>query len=271
MRAVRCAVERRRTSERLDVERLVRDVAAEVRASPRRRRDRALVLGVAAVIAAVCVQLAILQDVGGVALGLLFAVAAIVAWRATSARRDGARLLQSIMEGSTDGVVVKDVEGRHLLVNDAATWLLGLPADIVGRTDAELFDAEEAAVRRDRDEAVLAAGEARRYWRTVADRTLSIVTTPRRDDRGDVIGLIETVRDETALRRLEEETSRFFELSPDMLCTAGATGRPRARERRLDHGARLERRRTALAAGARLRAPGGPRTCRPRDRADALR
>ncbi len=225
MRAVRCAVERRRTSERLDVERHVRDVAAEVRASPRRRRDRALVLGVAAVIAAVCVQLAVLQDVGGVALGLLFAVAAIVAWRATSARRDGARLLQSIMEGSTDGVVVKDIEGRHLLVNDAATWLLDLPADIVGRTDAELFDAEEAAVRRDRDEAVLAAGEARRYWRTVADRTLSIVTTPRRDDRGDVIGLIETVRDETALRRLEEETSRFFELSPDMLCTAGATGR----------------------------------------------
>ena len=225
MRAVRCAVERRRTSERLDVERLVRDVAGEVRASPRAPRDRAFVLGIAALIAAVCVQLAILQDAGGVVLGLLFGMASVVAWRATRARRAGARLLHSIVDGSTDGVVVKDIEGRYLLVNDAATWLLGLPADIVGRTDAELFDADEAAVRRDREAAVLATGEARRHWRTVSDRTLSIVTTPRRDDRGDIIGLIGTVRDETALRRLEEETSRFFELSPDMLCTAGATGR----------------------------------------------
>ena len=40
-----------------------------------------------------------------------------------------------------------------------------------------------------------------------------------------MIGLIGTVRDETGDPPPGEETDRFFDLAPDMLCTAGADGR----------------------------------------------
>jgi diguanylate cyclase (GGDEF)-like protein/PAS domain S-box-containing protein len=230
MRAIRHAVERRRTGERHEVERLVREVAADVRAEREDRRSRVAMLGVGVLIAAFCVQLAILQHVGGVVLWGLFAAAAIVAWRARRHLQDGSRLVQSIVEGTSDAVFVKDLEGRYLLVNDAAAALLGRPRDVVvGRTDGELFGEEQTAVRRGRDRAVMATGETRRYWRTSdhdgVDRTLSVVKAPYRDRHGKVIGLIGTIRDETEMRRMQEESGRFFDLAPDMLCTAGPDGR----------------------------------------------
>jgi diguanylate cyclase (GGDEF)-like protein/PAS domain S-box-containing protein len=230
LRAAKNAVERHRTGERLEVERMVRDVAADVRAGSDRRPARLPLLGAAALIAAFCLQLVILHHLGGVILWALFAAAAIVAWRATTRRRDDVRLLEAIVNGSTDGVFVKDLEGRYLLINDAGARLLGLEREsVLGHTDAELFGVPDSAARRARDEAVLASGETRRYWRTTAvgatQRTISVVKAPYRDADGVIIGLIGTVRDETEIRRLEEETSRFFELAPDMLCTAGADGR----------------------------------------------
>jgi diguanylate cyclase (GGDEF)-like protein/PAS domain S-box-containing protein len=228
---VRNAVERHRTSERREVERLVREVAADVRAHTRGRRLRVPpALGIAVLAVAFCIQLAILQHPVGVVLWALFAVAAVIAWRAQSLGEDGTRLLETIVEGSVDGVFVKDLEGRYMLVNEAAAGLLGLDrATVLGRSDEELFGEAASAPRRARDQAVLATGETRRYWRTLtvagADRTISVIKAPFRDGSGRIVGLIGTVRDETQIRRLEQETGRFFELAPDMLCTAGADGR----------------------------------------------
>ena len=101
----------------------------------------------------------------------LFAAAAVIAWRATSGRQDDARLLETIVEGSVDGVFVKDLEGRYILVNEAAARLLGAgpQAPCSASTDEELFGDAASAARRARDEAVLATGETRRYWRTGSD------------------------------------------------------------------------------------------------------
>jgi diguanylate cyclase (GGDEF)-like protein/PAS domain S-box-containing protein len=230
MRAVRNAVERQRSGDRREVERMVREVAAEVRASVPQPRSRLPWLVVAALVAAFCAQLVVLQHVLGILLWALFAAATVLAWRATARRDRGDRLLASIVEGSADGVFVKDLEGRYQLINDAAARLLDIDRDaVLGRTDEELFGSEASAARRARDQAVLATGETRRYWRTLtvggSERTVSVVKTPFRDRTGAILGLIGTVRDETIMRRLEEETGRFFELAPDMLCTAGADGR----------------------------------------------
>ena len=229
-RAIRTAVERHRTGERREVERMVREVASEVRAMPAPRRSRLPLLGCLALAVAFFVQLAWLQHLGGIVLWALFAAAAVIAWRAWGRGQDGARLLESIVEGSADGVFVKDLEGRYQLVNAAAARLLGIDRGaVIGHTDDELFGSDASAARRARDQAVLATGETRRYWRTITvgdvDRTVSVVKTPFRDRSGAIVGLIGTVRDETAIRRLEEETTRFFDLAPDMLCTAGANGR----------------------------------------------
>ncbi len=175
--------------------------------------------------AAFALQLAIIRHVGGVVLWALLAVATVAAWHASTRRRSDAQLLQAIVEGSSDAVFVKDLEGRYLLANDAAKAMIAEPgARIVGRTDADLQPADKARARRARDQAVLAAGEPQRYWRTNDGRSLSVLKTPYRDRDGEIAGLIGTVRDETAMRRLEEETGRFFELAPDMLCTIGADG-----------------------------------------------
>jgi diguanylate cyclase (GGDEF)-like protein/PAS domain S-box-containing protein len=227
MRAVRHAVERRRTDERHEVERLVREVAADLRSGRDRRRSRLAVVAAIALALVVGAVLAFLRDIDGLVLLCLFAAAAVVAGRARRRMQEGARLLQSIVEGTSDAVFVKDLEGRYLLVNDASAVLLGRPRDVIlGRTDAELFGEEQTAVRRGRDRAVMAGGETRRYWRTDGDdRTLSVVKTPHRDEHGKVIGLIGTIRDETEMRRLQEESGRFFDLAPDMLCTVGPDGR----------------------------------------------
>ena len=99
LRAAQNAIERHRTGERLEVERLVREVAAEVRSGPRRRRgSRVPLLGGAALMLAFCAQLVILRHLGGIVLWALFAVAAVVAWRATLRRREGVQLLEAIVE-----------------------------------------------------------------------------------------------------------------------------------------------------------------------------
>ena len=230
LQAVRHAVERRRSVERREVERLVREVGAEVRRVPVRRRPRADVLFAGVLVATLALHLTVPRDAAGLVLWALFAAAVLAAWRATTRRREGAQLLEAIVEGTSDALFVKDLEGRYLLANDAAATLIGHPREaILGSTDAELLTSDQAAARRARDEAVLARGETLRYWRTEGDwgiqRTLSVAKSPFRDRDGQIIGLIGSVRDETAIRRLEEDTNRFFDLAPDMLCTAGADGR----------------------------------------------
>ena len=204
MAAVGDAVERRRT------------VAA--------RRSPAAVIGVAALAAAFVLQLAVLRHAGGVVLWLLFAAAAVVAWRASRRHQDSTRLLEAIVDGTSDAIYVKDLNGRYVLANDAVERLLGRRRDaIVGRTDFELVDQANATAWQASDRAVLAAGEPRRHWRTSSvegvERTLSTVKLPYRGRDGSPAGIIGISRDETAMRRLEEETSRFFDLAPDMLCT----------------------------------------------------
>jgi PAS domain S-box-containing protein len=57
-----------------------------------------------------------------------------------------------VIEGTTDVVFVKDLEGRYLLMNPAGADYLGRTLDqIVGRTDEELYTPELAARIRETD------------------------------------------------------------------------------------------------------------------------
>jgi diguanylate cyclase (GGDEF)-like protein/PAS domain S-box-containing protein len=283
-RAVRHAIERRRTGEREEVARLVREVAVGVGTlvtAPGEARGgrRSLTLAVGALVAIFGLQLLLGIRFGG---GLQLLYALPVALAATVSRRAGlvvaglgvlaatawsvvflpdqihalaavvralalaaialgthrvhahgsdrAQLLRAVMDATTDCVFVRDLDGRYVMVNQALADLLGRkPADIIGHTPAELVDAEAAEVWSTWDEAVLASGTSRRYWRTVAvlgtERTFSTVKAPLRDVAGRVVGIVGISRDETEVRRLEADSSRFFELAPDMLCTVRADGR----------------------------------------------
>jgi diguanylate cyclase (GGDEF)-like protein/PAS domain S-box-containing protein len=153
----------------------------------------------------------------------------MIAARTTGRLRAGNELLAGILDGTSDALSVKDLGGRYLLVNDAAAKQLGTTVEgALGRTDDELLGPEPGDQRRARDDAVVASGTAHRYWRTAdadgVERTHSVVKLPYRDGDGRVRGVVTVSRDETEMRRLEEQTARFFELAPDMLCTAGPDG-----------------------------------------------
>ncbi|MET0746569.1 MAG: EAL domain-containing protein [Rhizobium sp.] len=73
---------------------------------------------------------------------------------------DTQSLLDSIVENLPVGVFVKDMmdEGRYVLYNQASGEIAGMaPADVIGRTDSELFGAEQAFHFSEQDHGVLDA------------------------------------------------------------------------------------------------------------------
>jgi PAS domain S-box-containing protein len=119
-------------------------------------------------------------------------------------------LLKTIFAGTPDMVVLKDRNLVYQAANPAFCQFLGLTeADILGRTDFELFPRPEAEVYRRDDLAVIASGEprvqdeevtgaqGRKWW-------LQVIKSPIRNGGGKTVGLICSVRDITA-RKLAEE------------------------------------------------------------------
>ncbi|MDP1848944.1 MAG: PAS domain S-box protein, partial [Solirubrobacteraceae bacterium] len=141
------------------------------------------------------------------------------------------RLLEQVLEATTDSIYVKDLDGRYLLVNGATSQLIGRPGhEIVGRTNATLLPEVARAVAAHDSEA-LDADRTVGYeieGRFGEDRhVLSVTKSPFRDAGGHLIGSLGIARDITGQRRLQEESTRFFDLSGDMLGTVDFDGRIR--------------------------------------------
>jgi diguanylate cyclase (GGDEF)-like protein/PAS domain S-box-containing protein len=138
------------------------------------------------------------------------------------------RMLEQVLEATTDSIYLKDLEGRYLLVNSAAARLIGHPGEaILGRSNAELLpevadeiaDHDADVIERDTPDGYEISGRfgARRY-------ILSVTKSPFRDATGTMIGSLGIARDVTDARRLQAESTRFFDLSGDMLCTVDFDG-----------------------------------------------
>ena len=152
-----------------------------------------------------------------------------VVGRACEHAANSRRLLEQVLEATTDSIYVKDREGRYLLVNSATAQLIGRPgSEIIGRTNAELLPdvADQVAAR---DGAVLDTQSTSSY--EIAGRfgdqrcVLHVTKSPFRDATGAAMGSLGIARDITEQRRLQEESTRFFDLSGDMLCTVDFDGR----------------------------------------------
>ncbi len=136
-------------------------------------------------------------------------------------------LLHGVVEGTSDAVFVKDLEGRYLLANAGCAAALGHSREeILGRTDAELLDPETARNFADGDRRALLAGanQTSEEHEIGSGKTYLATKAPYHDAEGKVAGIIGISRDITdrkreqeALRHSEEKFAKAFRSSPNAI------------------------------------------------------
>lgn len=117
--------------------------------------------------------------------------------------------LQSVVNSSSAMIFLKDLEGRYLLSNREFEAITHRPAaEIVGKTDRDLFPLEQAEAFRANDLKVTATGVASDFEEVALHDDgphLSIVHKyPLRDSTGKIYALGGIVTDITARKRAEE-------------------------------------------------------------------
>ncbi len=122
-------------------------------------------------------------------------------------------ILHAVIEGMTDAVFVKNLQGQYLMVNAAGANFLGKSAaQIIGKHDWELFSSEIARKIRESDRRVIATFETETYEQvaTINDikRIFIISKSVYRDSQGNSLGLISIARDITDYKQAEAE--RFY-------------------------------------------------------------
>ena len=123
--------------------------------------------------------------------------------------RESNVLLQSVIEGSSDAIYLKDAWGRYLLANTSAKEISGRPIEeIIGRSDADLLEPEVAGSLMETDRQVMTTGEVSKLEETMlvdgAARTFLSTKAPYRDHEGRVTGVIGVASDITELKNAEK-------------------------------------------------------------------
>jgi PAS domain S-box-containing protein len=142
--------------------------------------------------------------------------------RAEEALRESQELFDRFMSNSPVIAFIKDEQGRFLYVNSLLerTWNRPL-ADWLGKTDFDLFPAEQAQQWRDNDTAVLAGGKAVQFLETSVDEDgihfwLSfkfpvIDASGQRFLAGMSLDISDRLRLEDELRQSEAKFRRLFD------------------------------------------------------------
>jgi len=124
--------------------------------------------------------------------------------------------LRALLDNLPDLVWLKDPHGVYLICNPRFESFFGAPEhEIVGRTDADFVDPEQARFFREKDQAALAAGRARRNdeWITFASdghqELAETIKTPVYDGAGRLTGVLGIARNITERQRQQDEIRRL--------------------------------------------------------------
>ncbi|WP_157179789.1 bifunctional diguanylate cyclase/phosphodiesterase [Rhizobium leguminosarum] len=115
--------------------------------------------------------------------------------------------LLSVLQTMPDMIWVKDMNGVYLLCNHTFERLTGMAeAEVVGKTDLELFDIERARFFQQSDKAAIKAGEcilSDEEWVVSQENGQTILLETRKvpviDAAGEVVGVLGVARDVTEL------------------------------------------------------------------------
>ncbi len=136
--------------------------------------------------------------------------------RAEEALRASEARLQAILDHSPAMMFLKDTQGRYLHVSRHFEQAFHLPRGrALGKTDAELFPHDQAAVFRTNDKKVIEGGVPIQFDEVAIHKDgphTSIVTKfPLYDREGQIYAVGGVVTDITERKRLEEEVLRISE------------------------------------------------------------
>ncbi|ARO27925.1 GGDEF/EAL domain-containing protein (plasmid) [Rhizobium sp. TAL182] len=130
--------------------------------------------------------------------------------------------LLSVLQTMPDMIWVKDMDGFYLLCNHTFERLTGLAeAEVVGKTDFDLFDIERARFFRESDKAAIRAGEcilSDEEWVVSQENGQSILLETRKvpvmDAAGEVVGVLGVARDVTELNASRQKIHQMAFYDP---------------------------------------------------------
>jgi diguanylate cyclase (GGDEF)-like protein/PAS domain S-box-containing protein len=134
--------------------------------------------------------------------------------RDEQALKENHHLLRAVIEGTTDAVYMKDLQGRYVMVNSTVARVFGRSfEEIVGRNDIELLPYETAMQITEDDRRIMSAGETKTFEEVVtinaATQTYLSTKGPWRNHQGEVIGIIGISRNITERKQAEESLHVF--------------------------------------------------------------
>ncbi len=124
-------------------------------------------------------------------------------------RQDREDLFHAVIEGITDAIYVKDLDGRNLMINSHGGRGLGRTvAEVIGRDAGVLYAPETAERVRAIDRRVMESEESTTLEELVTaagvTRTLLTTKAPYRNANGEVIGVLGISRDISENKKAEE-------------------------------------------------------------------
>jgi PAS domain S-box-containing protein len=132
-------------------------------------------------------------------------------FEAHKSMRAGETRLSILLKTIPDLIWLKDLNGVYLSCNSAFERFIGArEAEIVGKTDYDLFEKEQADFFREKDRTAATVGKPsiNEEWITLAEDgrriKLETIKTPMFDDAGECIGVLGIGRDITERDRFEE-------------------------------------------------------------------
>jgi PAS domain S-box-containing protein/diguanylate cyclase (GGDEF)-like protein len=129
--------------------------------------------------------------------------------------RQSSQLLQSIVDGTTDAIFVKDRQGRFLLVNGPSAEILQHPAEkILGKYNHELLPPDVAQTLSATDQSIMASGQPQQLQEVVPINGENHIFWSNkyvwRNEHGQVQGLIGMTRDITQLMHMQNERQKLI-------------------------------------------------------------
>ncbi|MBM4326749.1 MAG: PAS domain S-box protein [Deltaproteobacteria bacterium] len=141
---------------------------------------------------------------------------------------ESAERFRAIFESAKDCIFVKNSSLQYTEVNPAFTKMIDLREwDIVGKTDADLYDTDSAEILQDVDHRVL-SGESveQEHTRVIAKlrRTFLDTKVPMRNNRGDIVGIVGISMEITDRKRTQSDppVGKSDSASPAMRSTLSA-------------------------------------------------